>query len=178
MVLITSDKVYENLEWSWGYRENDILGGADPYSASKAAAEILISSYFRSYFSHVNSSIRVAIARAGNVIGGGDWAKDRIVPDIVRAWSQKENLEVRKAQASRPWQHVLEPLGAYLCLAASLDQMKELSGEAFNFGPLSNQSYSVLELIEEAMRYWPKAKYSCVQSENNLSEASRLKTKL
>ena len=116
VVLITSDKSYDNVEWVWGYRENDALGGPDPYSASKGAAELAIRSYVRSYFSD-DSCVRIGVGRAGNVIGGGDWAEDRIVPDCVKAWSGSKTVIVRNPSATRPWQHVLEPLSGYLTLA-------------------------------------------------------------
>jgi len=109
-ILITSDKCYENVETYYGYREDDRLGGADPYSASKAAAEIIISSHTRSFFGNDDRNVRIGVTRAGNVVGGGDWAADRLVPDVVRAWSKGENVTIRRPQATRPWQHVLEPI--------------------------------------------------------------------
>ena len=151
-VFITSDKCYENVEWEYGYRETDRLGGKDPYSASKACAEIAISAYSRSFFE--NSSLRIASARAGNVIGGGDWADARIVPDCVRAWSQHDNVVVRNPFATRPWQHVLEPLSGYLWLGVLLSQKTSLSGEAFNFGPHANVNQPVEVLIRELASYW------------------------
>lgn len=163
-VMITSDKVYGNEEWLWGYRENDRLGGKDPYSASKAAAESLIYSYYHSYFETDNSPIGIAIARAGNVIGGGDWAKDRIVPDIFRAWSRKESVEIRNPASTRPWQHVLEPLSGYLTLAQQLSDRRELNGEAFNFGPSSDEDVSVQLLLEEMKRHWKKGDWKVNQS--------------
>lgn len=145
-VLITSDKCYENVEWFFGYRENDTLGGKDPYSSSKAAAEMVISSYHRTYFK--NSSKKIASARAGNVIGGGDWARDRIIPDAIRAWEKSEVLELRSPNATRPWQHVLEPLGGYLLLACHLLKGNEsVIGEAFNFGPREAEDRSVKDII-------------------------------
>jgi CDP-glucose 4,6-dehydratase len=119
-VLITSDKCYDNVEWVWGYRETDALGGPDPYSASKGAAELVIRSHVRSYFPSATSKVRIGVGRAGNVIGGGDWADDRIVPDCVRAWSAGAAVELRNPRATRPWQHVLEPLSGYLPLGAAL----------------------------------------------------------
>ncbi len=152
-VFITSDKCYENVEWEYGYRETDPLGGKDPYSASKACAEVAISAYCRSFFLAANK--RVASTRAGNVIGGGDWASDRIVPDCVRAWAAGQLPTVRSPQATRPWQHVLEPLSGYLWLAARLDAGDEsLNGEAFNFGPRAEVNQSVARLIEEMRRTW------------------------
>ncbi|MEA3186672.1 MAG: CDP-glucose 4,6-dehydratase, partial [Chthoniobacter sp.] len=139
-VFVTTDKCYENHEWLYAYREIDALGGHDPYSSSKAAAEIAVSAYRRSFFTSQNgSAVRVATARAGNVIGGGDWAVDRIVPDAMRSLSAGEPIRIRNKDSTRPWQHVLEPLGGYLWLAASLaglDRDKDSAlCDAFNFGP-------------------------------------------
>jgi CDP-glucose 4,6-dehydratase len=154
-VMITSDKCYDNVEWTWGYRESDRLGGKDPYSGSKGAAELVIRSYVKSFFSVAGSPVRVAIGRAGNVIGGGDWAEDRVVPDCVRAWAKREAVEIRSPNATRPWQHVLEPLSGYLTLAAQLHLRPELQGEPFNFGPPAE--HSVLALVEAMQQYWPGA---------------------
>jgi CDP-glucose 4,6-dehydratase len=147
-VFITSDKCYENVEWEWGYKETDSLGGKDIYSGSKAGAEIVFHSYFHSFLSKMEN-IKVATGRAGNVIGGGDWAKDRIVPDCIRAWIKKEKVEIRNPKATRPWQHVLEPLSGYLSLAQSLNNSEEHNGESFNFGPPAENNISVLELLQE-----------------------------
>ncbi len=133
-IIITSDKCYKNLEWEWGYRENDILGGNEAYSSSKASAEIIIESFFKSYFLN-NNQVKIGVGRAGNVIGGGDWAKDRIVPDAIRAWNLKKLLKVRNPNSTRPWQFVLEPLSGYLSLAYNLYLKDINNGEAFNFGP-------------------------------------------
>ena len=157
-VLITSDKSYDNVEWVWGYRETDRLGGRDPYSASKGAAELIIRSYVESYFG-ADSAVRVGVGRAGNVIGGGDWAEDRIIPDCVRAWSAGQPVSVRNPAATRPWQHVMEPLSGYLALAATLAHSAELHGEAFNFGPRAEQDHSVRELLSEFARHWPEASW-------------------
>lgn len=154
VICITSDKCYENVEWVWGYRENDPLGGSDPYSASKACAEHVIHTYCKSYFSDPDSPIRVVSTRAGNVIGGGDWSANRVVPDCVRAWSQTKPVVLRRPQSTRPWQHVLEPLSGYLRVAQLLNVDQGLHGHAFNFGPNSNQNHSVLELIERLGSYW------------------------
>jgi CDP-glucose 4,6-dehydratase len=153
-VMITSDKCYDNVEWLWGYRETDALGGKDPYSASKGAAELMIKSYYHSFFSKNVSKVRVAAVRAGNVIGGGDWAANRIVPDCIKAWFTKMPVEIRSPQATRPWQHVLEPLSGYLLAGKLLAEQSELNGEAFNFGPNSDQNKTVLELIEALASYW------------------------
>ena len=154
-VLITTDKVYENREWEYGYRECDALGGHDPYSASKAGAELAISCWRRSFLNGI-SGVKIASARAGNVIGGGDWAENRIVPDLVRALSDKRALKIRNANAIRPWQHVLEPLGGYMLLAQRLLQSDKKSyQDAFNFGPMPDAERSVHDLVEEALRHWP-----------------------
>jgi CDP-glucose 4,6-dehydratase len=153
-VLITSDKAYRNDEWCWGYRETDALGGHDPYSGSKSCAELVAHSYFHSFLRHTPT--RVATTRAGNVIGGGDWADDRIVPDCVRAWSTGEPVAVRSPQATRPWQHVLEPLSGYLWLGARLwHRQQGLNGEAFNFGPDAHVNQTVGELIGAMAARWP-----------------------
>jgi CDP-glucose 4,6-dehydratase len=155
-VLITSDKCYRNLEWTWGYREIDALGGGDPYSASKACAELICRAYYESYFQ--GGRLRMATARAGNVIGGGDWAPDRLVPDCVRAWSAGQAVQIRHPRATRPWQHVLEPLSGYLWLGARLWQEDAaVLGEAFNFGPSETAEHPVSELLALICRYWPQA---------------------
>lgn len=147
LVYITSDKCYENLEWVWGYRENDRLGGHDPYSASKAAAEIAFSAYARSFFAH-RPELGAATARAGNVIGGGDWAVDRIVPDCIRAIGADKPVVLRNPNATRPWQHVLEPLAGYLLLAARLREQPMTYSGAWNFGPPSSEVRTVREVAE------------------------------
>lgn len=153
IVMITSDKCYENVEWDFGYRETDRLGGQDPYSASKACAEIVISSYCRSFFS--KGPTKVASGRAGNVIGGGDWASNRIVPDAMRAWSEGEPVLLRNPFATRPWQHVLEPLSGYLRLGeALLANDKSAVSESFNFGPAPEVNHSVGELITAMLNCW------------------------
>ncbi len=144
IVMITSDKVYENMEWEWGYREQDRLGGSDPYSASKSMAEIAIQSYIKSFLD--KNLVKVATARAGNVIGGGDWANNRIVPDIIRAWSNKKKVMIRNPYSTRPWQHVLEPLSGYLLLGSKL-QRNKFHAESFNFGPNTSTHYSVNDLL-------------------------------
>lgn len=156
-VLVTTDKVYRNNEWIYGYRENDPLGGHDPYSSSKAAAELAIASWRSSFcgsLPHQTPHLRLASARAGNVIGGGDWSLDRIVPDAMRALSQGEAIGVRNPAATRPWQHVLEPLGGYLRLAEGLAASEE-QASAYNFGPQLEANRPVRELVEEALRHWP-----------------------
>lgn len=176
VVMITSDKAYDNVEWVWGYRETDRLGGKDPYSASKGMAELAIRSYIESYFSPNQPNIRIGIARAGNVIGGGDWAGDRIVPDCMRAWSQKKSVDIRSPNATRPWQHVLEPLSGYLTLALSLSDNNKFHGEAYNFGPVSQNNQSVAELINEMSTLWESVKWNDVSMGNeHFHEAGLLK---
>jgi len=155
-VIITSDKCYDNLEWVWGYKETDELGGKDIYSGSKGAAELIFKSYFHSFLTKKNN-IKLATTRAGNVIGGGDWAKDRIVPDCIRAWSENKPVEIRSPNATRPWQHVLEPLSGYLNLAEKLffnNQRNELNGQSFNFGPLSQHNHTVEDIIKDLSSHW------------------------
>ncbi|MDP3791577.1 MAG: CDP-glucose 4,6-dehydratase [Candidatus Omnitrophota bacterium] len=147
-VMITSDKCYKNMEWEWGYRETDELGGNDPYGTSKACAELVCHSYVKSFFSRPYNNCKMVTARAGNVIGGGDWAADRLVPDCVRAWSADRQVLIRNPKATRPWQHVLEPLSGYLWLGARVCESNKLCGESFNFGPSHEMGKSVRELIK------------------------------
>lgn len=178
VVLITTDKVYENLEWHYPYRENDRLGGYDPYSASKACAELVISSYRNSFF---NTSVynahqkSIASARAGNVIGGGDWAKDRIIPDIVRAISKDEKVQVRNPFAVRPWQHVLEPLGGYLHLGTKMVDDPIRYAESWNFGPFSEDNFTVEQLVQESISIWGQGSYDKPDSKGEPHEAKLLK---
>ena len=175
-VMITSDKAYDNVEWAWGYRETDRLGGKDPYSASKGMAELAIRSYVESFFNSKDSNINLGIARAGNVIGGGDWAVDRIVPDCMEAWSNGKVVDIRSPHATRPWQHVLEPLSGYLCLAESLYKSNAHHGEAYNFGPSADQNYPVSKLIDEMSKYWNQIKWNDVSNnEGHVHEAGLLK---
>jgi CDP-glucose 4,6-dehydratase len=153
VVIITSDKCYENVEQIWGYREIDSMGGKDIYSASKGAAELIFHAYSRSFL-NAKPNIKLASARAGNVIGGGDWAMDRLIVDCVRKWSASEKVEVRSPAATRPWQHVLEPLSGYLVLGAQLSQNEHISGQSFNFGPPPDQNRNVLEVIENLAENW------------------------
>ena len=170
-VMITTDKVYSNKEWIWPYRENDELGGHDPYSASKAASEIIISSYRDSFLA--DQGVAVATARAGNVIGGGDWSADRLIPDAVRAWNKSHVLEIRRPDATRPWQHVLEPLAGYLVLAQKLHQEPSLAG-AYNFGPSSTEVASVREVIEIAKAIYGHGKVVYGDGAQGPHEAGRL----
>ena len=160
VVMVTTDKVYENREWAYGYREPDRLGGHDPYSASKAGAEIAIASWRASFSgqgSHQTPHLRIATARAGNVIGGGDWAADRIVPDAMRSLARGEPIPVRNPAATRPWQHVIEPLAGYLRLAEALAQAANPPCEAFNFGPGLASNRHVGELVATILEHWPGA---------------------
>lgn len=160
VVMVTTDKVYENREWVYGYREADRLGGYDPYSASKAAAEIAIASWRSSFCGmgpYQSPHLRIATARAGNVIGGGDWAPDRIVPDAMRSLSRGESIPVRNPEATRPWQHVIEPLAGYLQLAKALAQDPQPPCEAFNFGPSLSSNRSVGELVATILEHWSGA---------------------
>ena len=154
VVNVTSDKCYENVEQPWGYREIDQLGGKDVYSASKGAAEIVSHSFHQSFFSQEESAIRLVSARAGNVLGGGDWAADRIVADCIRAWLRKEAVVLRRPSSTRPWQHVLEPLSGYLCLGAKLAGDRRLSGESFNFGPRVERNHTVADLLRDLAATW------------------------
>ncbi|TAH39167.1 MAG: CDP-glucose 4,6-dehydratase [Bacteroidetes bacterium] len=177
-VIVTTDKVYENIETDYAYKETDKLGGYDPYSASKAAAEIVVNSYRLSYFhpeEYKKHKKSVATARAGNVIGGGDFAEDRIMPDIVRALSAKKTLVVRNPDAIRPWQHVLEPLHGYLSLAASMVAKPQKFASAYNFGPKLNDTFTVEALVRLAINNWKSGSYKIVKSKNAPHEAGLLK---
>ncbi len=174
-VIITSDKCYKNVGWDWAYKETDRLGGDDPYSASKACAEIACNSYIKSFFYKTNSP-QVATARAGNVIGGGDWADDRVVPDCVRALSKKEALLIRNPQATRPWQHVLEPLSGYLWLGAYLlKKANGVAGEAFNFGPNSEVVKPVKNLVDLFLTHWGCGEWKYEPSSEEKKEACFLR---
>ena len=164
VVMITSDKAYDNVEWVWGYKETDRLGGKDPYSASKGMAELAIKSYMESFIK-MKSEIRLGIARAGNVIGGGDWAQDRIIPDCMSAWSEGKSVKIRNPNSTRPWQHVFEPLSGYITLAMSLSENIDLNGEAYNFGPSANQNHTVNQLIKAMSPHWENVVWETI-SEN------------
>lgn len=153
IVVVTTDKCYENQEWSWGYRENDRLGGHDPYSASKAGAELVAASYRNAFFSNGNSPL-LATARAGNVIGGGDWSEDRLIPDLVRAIANNQSLEIRSPNATRPWQHVLESLSGYLLLGQKLLEGQKDFATAWNFGPAPEGNRSVAEVLGKLSAQW------------------------
>ena len=152
VVIVTSDKCYENREWIWGYRENEPMGGHDPYSSSKGCAELVTAAYRRSFFGEGHT--HNATASAGNVVGGGDWADDRLVPDMVRAFRQGQPVLIRNPQAVRPWQHVLEPLRGYLMLAERLFQNRETFAEAWNFGPDSNCHQPVQSVVKKLCALW------------------------
>jgi CDP-glucose 4,6-dehydratase len=177
LIMISSDKCYENVEWKWGYRENDHLGGKDPYSASKGACEIVIHSYFHSFFKNENSNVRLVSVRAGNVIGGGDWAEKRLVPDCIRAWSENKVVEIRNPGSTRPWQHVLEPLSGYLRVGQVLHENPEINGEAFNFGPPADQIHNVMEMLDNLKKYWSDSNEILhkVTKEQSFHEAGLLK---
>ena len=179
VVMVTTDKVYQNNEWLYGYRENDRLGGNDPYSASKAASEIAIASWKKSFcgvHNHQTSKLAIATARAGNVIGGGDWSQDRIIPDVVRSLIRNESIILRNPVSVRPWQHVLDPLSGYLKLAQKLSNTtynNEKLCDAFNFGPEEQNQIRVSELVNLATKYWP-GNWQPASSNDNLKESNLL----
>jgi len=152
-IIITSDKSYKNLEIKRGYTEKDILGGDDPYSASKASAEFVINSYFKSFLKN-KKNLRIAICRAGNVIGGGDWSNDRLIPDIMRSIFNNKKVKLRNQSSTRPWQHVLDVLNGYLILANKLKKNNKLNGQSFNFGPPIKSNYTVLAIVREIKKNW------------------------
>jgi len=163
IIAITTDKCYENREWPWGYRENDRLGGHDPYSASKAGAELVAASY-RSAFFNTFSSPLLATARAGNVIGGGDWSEDRLIPDLIRTHGADSSLEIRSPLATRPWQHVLESLSGYLVLGQKLLAGDIAFAEAWNFGPDIEGNRTVVDVLEKMRRQWPSLKWHLTEN--------------
>jgi CDP-glucose 4,6-dehydratase len=178
VIIVTTDKCYENKEWLHSYREDDPMGGHDPYSSSKGAAELVISAYRRSFFSAPDSVVRVASTRAGNVIGGGDWAMDRIVPDCIRALQNGATIPVRNKIATRPWQHVLEPLSGYLWLGSCLYRSKlSSSGQhldsGFNFGPTLRSNRTVAELVQQILLHWPGS-WADLSDEKAVHEAKLL----
>ena len=176
LVMVTTDKVYANKEWDYGYREDDRLGGHDPYSSSKAAAELAIASWRESFCGpaiHQTPHLAIATARAGNVIGGGDWAEDRLVPDAMRALAAGQLIPSRSPESTRPWQHVLEPLGGYLLLAQLLSVDPGSYSSPFNFGPSLDSNRSVRDLLETVLQYWPGA-WQDLSDSNAPHEAGRL----
>jgi CDP-glucose 4,6-dehydratase len=178
VVIITTDKVYQNNEWDYPYRENDRLGGLDPYSASKACTELVVNSYRNSYF-HPDNYLKhlksIAVARAGNVIGGGDWSMDRLIPDIVKAFSKDEPVTVRNPKSIRPWQHVLEPIVGYLILGSKLEKAPVRYCQAYNFGPYLTDTLTVNEMIKLSIKSWGKGEYVEEQILNDYHEAGLLK---
>ena len=159
VVFITSDKVYKNLETKSPYNENSVLGGYDPYSCSKSSADLAIQSYMKSYFAE-KKNIKIAIARAGNVIGGGDWSNDRLIPDCVKSWSKSKKVEIRQPNSTRPWQHVIDIVYGYLTLSYLLSTNKKLNYEIFNFGPDHKKNHKVKEVIKLMKKNWHKANWN------------------
>jgi CDP-glucose 4,6-dehydratase len=173
IVVVTTDKCYENREWPWGYREIDRLGGSDPYSASKASSELLASSYRAAFFSS-GRKVLLATARAGNVIGGGDWSQDRLIPDLARAQAEQRPMEVRSPESSRPWQHVLDSLSGYLLLGQRLLSGQAGFDEAWNFGPQSEGDLSVANVLEKISQVWAGVSWN-VSDEPNIHETRLLR---
>ena len=174
IVSVTTDKCYENKEWDWGYRESEPMGGYDPYSSSKGCAELVTSAYRRSFFSSDNSA-SLASARAGNVIGGGDWAEDRLIPDILRAFEKSEPVVIRNPLSTRPWQHVLEPLSGYLVLAQELFLNGDNFAEGWNFGPKEEDCKPVSWILDKMVTYWGNNASWNLDKNNNPHEAGFLK---
>ncbi len=174
VVLITSDKSYKNIELKRGYREDDILGGHDPYSASKACAELIIQSYLKTFLSK-KKKIKVSVARAGNVIGGGDWSEDRIIPDCIRSIIKKKKLIIRYPKSTRPWQHVLEALYGYMKLALKQKNHEKISGNVFNFGPNNKNSITVIELIKQIKKRWNLLNWKIFKPKKSVYESKLLK---
>jgi CDP-glucose 4,6-dehydratase len=175
VIIITSDKCYENNEWIWGYRENDPMGGYDPYSSSKGCAELVTSAYIRSFFENEDSDIAVASVRAGNVIGGGDWAADRLITDCISYLKKDKAIEIRSPKAIRPWQHVLEPLRGYLLLASKLYQNPKKYTGAWNFGPDEVSIVTVGELVDKLVNKWGSGEWIDTSNTNEPHEAKLLK---
>ena len=173
LVLVTSDKCYQNNNWVWGYRENDQLGGDDPYSASKAAAELVFAAYQKSFFAG-RDTLGATSVRAGNVIGGGDWSADRLVPDCVRALSANNPIILRSPQSTRPWQHVLEPLSGYLQLASKLLETPQTYAGSWNFGPHPDGGHTVLEVAESLAQGWPEGEIRIEAGDSSQPEAGLL----
>ena len=160
VVIVTSDKCYLNNDKKKSFKENDILGGDDPYSASKASCEILFNSYIKSYFNSKKSNINICTARAGNVIGGGDWSADRLIPDYINCWKNRKKLNIRSIKSTRPWQHVLEAISGYLILADKLSKNRNLHGHSFNFGPSNKKNITVKEVLNRLDQFLPDVKYN------------------
>lgn len=175
VIIVTTDKCYENKEWVWGYRENEAMGGYDPYSSSKACAELITSAYRRSFFSDISNQVGISTVRAGNVIGGGDWSKDRLIPDSLRAFESGNNLKIRNPMSIRPWQHVLEPLHGYLLLAQAMYENKLDFAGAWNFGPDDMDARSVSDLLNILTESRLKNETWCVDEGVQPHEARLLK---
>ena len=176
VILITSDKSYKNLEIKRGYRESDILGGHDPYSASKAGAELVIQSHIKSFFPKEKTKTLICVARAGNVIGGGDWSNYRLIPDCIKSWTVNKKVVLRSPNSTRPWQHVLEAIWGYLLLASKMKKEKKLHGEVFNFGPINTNNYSVLQVVKTMKKNWEKVSWKIPKSKKkSFYESSLLK---
>ena len=178
VVNVTTDKCYENKEWVWGYRENEPMGGFDPYSSSKGCAELVTAAYRNSFFNtskHNEHHVALATARAGNVIGGGDWAEDRLIPDILRAIQNGQSVNIRNPHATRPWQHVLEPLSGYLALAEKLYTHGPAFAEAFNFGPAEEDTKPVQWIVEQLTQNWGEGAAWHIDAGTHLHEAHYLK---
>lgn len=178
VVNVTTDKCYENKEWDWGYRENEPLGGYDPYSNSKACSELVTSSYRNSFFNvdeYKNHGVGMASARAGNVIGGGDWTKDRLIPDCIKSLLEREKIIIRNPQAIRPWQHVLEPLCGYLLLAENLYRDGPQYAEGWNFGPDDNDAKTVEWIVKKICDKWEDNSSYKIDDGSHLHEANHLK---
>ena len=180
-VLITSDKCYKNKEMSKGYKEDDELGGEDFYSSSKASAELIIHSFYQSFIKNKNKFLRIATARAGNVVGGGDWSKNRLMPDCMRCWSKNKKVILRNPNSTRPWQHVLEALSGYLHLAYQLNKNERINGESFNFSNNKIKNFTVLKFIKGIKKYWKNANWKIIKKsvfyESKLLQLNNIKAK-
>lgn len=175
VIMVTSDKCYKNFEIKRGYAENDILGGDDPYSASKAAAELIINSYVKSFFNSSKSRIHISSVRAGNVIGGGDWSDDRLIPDCIKSWSKQKDVSLRNANSTRPWQHVIEAIRGYLILASNLSKKRFLHGHSFNFGPSNKNNFKVITLVKEMKKNWNNITWKKINTKKKYFESKLLK---
>ena len=174
VIIITSDKCYDNVEWVWGYREHDRLGGPDPYSASKGSAELAINSYVKSFFNEA-TNISICSARAGNVIGGGDWSSDRLIPDCMKSYSKNKPVDIRNPYSTRPWQHVLDIIHGYLTLCSTLYKNKKIHGEVFNFGPSKKSNFNVLYILTKIKNILPNLKWKTFEKRNTFYESKLLK---
>ena len=173
VILVTSDKSYKNLEIKKGYKETDLIGGEDPYSASKGCAELIIQSYIKSFYN--NKKIQIVVGRAGNVIGGGDWSKDRLIPDCFKSWSKKNISLIRNPNSTRPWQHVIEVVYGYILLAKKLDENSKLNGQIFNFGPSYKKNYKVKEILVYFRSLWNLCRWRFIKKKTNHKESVLLK---